>query len=313
MGTLRRWRLATACRRPLTISSTLFFLFMLTRLARAASGATLSGGVTDPDGRGVASARVIVTNALGTVTGAVTDSGGAYEIAGLAAGQYDVRIVADGFQADPVGVSIAADERREVNVQLRISAVTKSLVVSASQIDVPLSRAADSVTVITAAELQAGQFETVSDALRLVPGLSVTRSGGRGAITSLFPRGGGSNYTLVLVDGMRANSFGGGYDFAHLSVADIDCIEIVRGPESALFGSDAIGAVVQIVTKRGGPTRVDGLVEGGSQRTTRTTVGAAGSRGEWSWGGGAERTESDGYTGAAASGARVSNDDYHLA
>jgi outer membrane cobalamin receptor len=316
MVTIRLRRPASAARRlPVTTGSILFsfFVFMLAELARAASGATLAGGVTDPDGRGVASARVIVTNALGTVTGAVTDSGGQYEITSLAAGQYDVRVVADGFQADPIGVTLAADERREVNVQLRISAVTESLVVSASQIEVPLSRAADSVTVITAAELQAGQFETVSDALRLVPGLSVTRSGGRGAITSLFPRGGGSNYTLVLVDGMRVNDFGGGYDFAHLSVADVDRIEIVRGPESALFGSDAIGAVVQIVTKRGGPTRVDGLVEGGGQGTTRSTVSAAGSRGEWSWGGGAERTESDGYTGAAADGERVSNDDYHLA
>src|SRR5713226_6446412 len=113
MGTLRRWRLATACRRPLTISSTLFFLFMLTRLARAASGATLAVRVTDPDGRGVASARVIVTNALGTVNGAVTDSSGGYEIAGLAAGQYEVRVVADGFQSDPIGIIIDADERRE--------------------------------------------------------------------------------------------------------------------------------------------------------------------------------------------------------
>ena len=308
MGTLCPWRPAAACRRSITISSILFFV-----LARVASGATLAGRVTDPDGKGVASARVFVTNALGTVTGAVTDSSGGYDIASLAAGQYDVRVVADGFQSDAVGVTIAADERREVNVPLRISAVTESLVVSASQIDIPLSLAADSITVITAAELQAGQFETVSDALRLVPGLSVTRSGGRGAITSLFPRGGGSNYTLVLVDGMRANSFGGGYDFAHLSVADIDRIEIVRGPESALFGSDAIGAVVQIVTKRGGPARLDGLVEGGGQGTARATFGGAGSHGEWSWGGGAERTESDGYTGASASGERVSNDDYHLA
>ncbi len=145
MGTLRPWRLAAACRRPLTISSILFF-FMLAGLARAASGATLAGSVTDPDGRGVASARVIVTNALGTVTSAVTDSSGGYEIASLAAGQYEVRVVADGFQADAIGVTIAADERREVKVQLRISAVTESLVVSASQIDVPLSRAADSIS-----------------------------------------------------------------------------------------------------------------------------------------------------------------------
>ena len=155
---------------------------------------------------------------------------------------------------------------------------------SAAQIDVPLSRAADSVTVITAADLQARQIETVADALRLVPGLTVTRSGGRGAITSLFPRGGASNYTLVLVDGIRANAFGGGYDFGHLSVADVDRIEIVRGPESALFGSDAIGAVVQIVTRRGGRPRADGLVEGGSQGTERAALGAAGSRGDWTLG-----------------------------
>ncbi len=131
---------------------------------------------------------------------------------------------------------------------LRLSALTESIVVSASQVDVPLSRAADSVTVITAAELQARQIETTADALRFVPGLTVNRSGSRGAVTSLFPRGGGSNYTLVLVDGIRVNSFGGGYDFAHLSSVDVDRIEIVPGPQSALFGSDAIGAVVQVIT-----------------------------------------------------------------
>ncbi len=141
----------------------------------------------------------------------------------------------------------------------------------------------------------------------------MTRSGGRGAITSIFPRGGESNYTLVLVDGMRLNDFGGGYDFSHLSVADIDRIEIVRGPQSALFGSDAIGAVVQIVTRRGGRPRASGLLEGGSQGTMRATAGASGSSGAWSWGGGAEKTTSDGFTGTApADGERVSNDDYHL-
>jgi outer membrane receptor protein involved in Fe transport len=147
----------------------------------------------------------------------------------------------------------------------------------------------------------------------------VARSGDRGALTSLFPRGGGSNYTLVLVDGIRATAFGGGFDFGHLAVADVDRIEIVRGPESAVFGADAIGAVVQIITRRGGPLRVDGLVEGGSQGTARVAANAAGSRGVWSWGAGAERTRSDGFTGIAPAchvagtcvpgGDRVTNDD----
>ena len=92
-----------------------------------------------------------------------------------------------------------------------------------------------------------------------MPGLTVVRSGGRGAVTSLFPRGGESDYTLVLVDGIRANDFGGGFDFAHLPVADVDRIEVVRGPQSALYGSDAIGGVVQIITRSGGAPRLDGV------------------------------------------------------
>src|SRR5581483_4075763 len=205
--------------------------------------AIISGRVVDPDGRPVAGARVVLADAIGTTADRVTDGAGAFSIEGLAAGDYDIRVVADGFQADRVPLALGDRETRTVEIALRISAVAESIVVSASQVEVPLSRAADSVTVITAADLRAHQVETVSDALRLVPGLTVTRSGGRGAITSLFPRGGASNYALVLVDGIRANSFGGGYDFAHLSVAGVDRVEVVRGPQRALFGADAIGAV----------------------------------------------------------------------
>jgi outer membrane cobalamin receptor len=307
MHSPRLSRLAEACRLPFA-----FFIFLLA-VAPAASAATLTGRVIDPDGRGVAGVRVAVTTSIGTVANRETDADGAFEVTALTAGSYEVRVLADGFQADPIAVTLGGDETRALSFRLRLSAIAESIVVSAAQIDMPLSRAADSVTVITAADLEARQIETVADALRLVPGLAVTRSGGRGALTALFPRGGASNYTLVLVDGIRANSFGGGYDFAHLSVADVDRIEIVRGPESALFGSDAIGAVVQVVTRRGGRPRVDGLIEGGNQGTARATIGAAGSHGDWSWGGGAERTRSLGYTGIApASGEAVSNDDYHL-
>ena len=295
-----------ACRLSVILASSLLIA------ARLASAATLAGQVTDPDGRGITAARILVVNSLGLVAEAVTESGGTYEIAQLDAGRYQIRVIVDGLRTDPVDVALTADERREVSLRMRLSAIAESIVVSAAQIDVPLSSVADSVTVITAAELEARQIETVADALRLVPGLVVTRSGGRGAITSLFPRGGGSDYTLVLVDGMRANSFGGGYDFAHLSVGNIDRIEIVRGPQSAVFGSDAIGGVVRVVTRRGGRPRLDGLVEGGGLGTIRSALGAAGTAGTWTWGAGAEKTRSDGYTGAAANGERVSNDDYDL-
>lgn len=310
MHPIRTWRLTG--RRHRSLFSATLLLAALT--ATTTSAATLTGRVTDPDGRTVAGAHVVVSSALGTAADRRTDENGAFDVAGLAEGRYDVLAWTDGLQADPVQVTLAGEESRALTIRLRLSAITESVVVSAAQVDVPLSRAAESVTVITGAELRARQIETVADALRGVPGLAVNRSGGRGALTSLFPRGGSSNYTLVLVDGMRANSFGGGYDLAHLAVADVDRIEVVRNPESALFGSDAIGAVVQIVTRRGGRPRADAFVEGGSQGTERAGVGAAGSRGAWSFGGGAEQTRSDGFTGLApATAERVSNDDYHFA
>ncbi len=280
--------------------------------ARWADAASITGRVTDPDGASVPNVHVVASTALGTAADRVTDGQGRFAIDGLPAGRYDVLVVAEGFQAAPATVLLQADGTRRVDFRLRVSAITESVVVSAAQVDVPLSQVADSVTVLTAADLQASQAETVADALRLVPGLTVTRSGGRGALTSIFPRGGESDFTLVLVDGMRANSFGGGFDFGHLSLGDIDRIEVVRSPQSALYGSDAIGGVVQIVTRRGGPGRVDGLVEGGSEATARTVVSGSGTHGPWTFGGGAEYRRSAGFTGVApGSGEVVSNDDDH--
>ncbi|MGE5243441.1 MAG: TonB-dependent receptor [Betaproteobacteria bacterium] len=301
-------RLAGACRLAQ------YVLLTIAATAGTAAAATLTGHILDPDGAAVAGARVVLTTPLGAVIEQATDAAGVYRVPGLPAGRYDLRVVARGLQGDPQRVAVDGDGTIRLDIHLRMSAVSESVVVSASQVDLPLSRAADSVTVVTGQDLAARQIETVADALRFVPGLAVTRTGGRGAITSLFPRGGESNYTLVLVDGIRANEFGGAFDLSHLSTADIDRIEIVRGPESALFGSDAIGAVVQIVTRRGGRPRGDALVEGGSQGTARVTAGASGSAGAWSWGGGVEDARSNGYTGIApATGERVSNDDSRFA
>ena len=125
-------------------------------------------------------------------------------------------------------------ERDLGTLALEVSAVSESVVVSAAQVEIPLSTASSSVTVITREDLEKHQVESVADALRAVPGLAVVANGGRGALTSVFPRGGESDYSLVLVDGVQANAFGGGFDFAHLPMANIERIEIVRGPQSAL-------------------------------------------------------------------------------
>src|SRR5690606_2688972 len=101
------------------------------------------------------------------------------------------------------------------------------------------------------------------------------------------------------------------FDAAHLTAFDLQQVEVVRGPQSSTYGSDAIGGVVSLVTRRGGRPRVAGLFEGGSFGTVRSNVTAAGSTGSLRWGGGVERLASDGFTGTApGTGERVSNDDY---
>jgi outer membrane cobalamin receptor len=178
-------------------------------------------------------------------------------------------------------------------------------------VDLPVSQSGASVTIITGTDLRARQILSVVDALRTVPGLTVAATGGHGAVTGVFPRGGESNYTLVFIDGVPANAFGGDFDFAHLSTDNVERIEIVRGPQSALFGSNAIGAVVRVITRRGGPPSGAASFEAGSFGTSRLTAGGSGSAGPWDWGVSTERFASDGFNGRRTAGGEiVRNDDY---
>lgn len=279
----------------------------------AVIAASLRGLVTDPDGRPVPRAQVVLSAPVSVLRTTLTDGDGRYRLEGLDAGRYALTVVLPGFRCDPVTVSLGATDTIEVPLALHLAALAESVVVSASQVELPLSRTSDTVTVLTRQDLEARQVETIGDALRMVPGLTVAQSGGRGAITSLLPRGGDSDYTLVLVDGVRVNSFGGGFDLSQLAVADVDRIEVVRGPQSALFGSDAIGAVVQILTRHGGPLAIDAIAEGGSQATSRLAASVSGSRGRWQLGAAIERSASEGFRGIApATGEQVSNDDWRL-
>jgi vitamin B12 transporter len=127
-----------------------------------------------------------------------------------------------------------------------------TLVVSASRIAIPNDRIGSAVTVITRDELDARQLPFVADVLRDVPGLAVSRAGGLGGVTQVRIRGAEGNHTLVLIDGVEANNpvAGGEFDFAHLATANIERIEILRGAQSALYGSHAIGGVINILTRR---------------------------------------------------------------
>ena len=274
--------------------------------------AGLEGTVVDPSGLAAPGATVLVSDRSVIRATALTDDQGRFEISDLPAGQYEVRVALDGFGAAPGFVDLGADGVGSVSIRLQVRAVSESIVVTAAAVELPRSRVTDSVTVVTGDDLAARQFETVSDVLRLVvPGLGVTQTGGRGGTTALYARGGESDFSLVLIDGVRVNGFGGSYDFAHLPVGDIERIEVVRGPQSAVYGSDAIGAVVQIITRQGGPARAGAVLEGGSFGTSRVSLNTSGSADAFSWGAAFEQLDTDGQNGTTTpSGELLSNDDY---
>ena len=286
-------------------------LVLVTFCGGAAAADALSGRVVDPSGRPVPNAIVLLDGPLGTVS-LSTDSNGQFALADSRPAIYRLTVKADGLVADPVTVRVPADASQPLTITLRVAPVSEAIVVSAAQVPTPLSESPATSTVVGRDEIHARQLETVSDALKTIPGFTVARNGGRGALTSVFPRGGESDYTLVLIDGLRANTFGGGFDFSLLPFGDVEQVEVVRGPQSALFGSDAIGGIVHLTTRRGGAPTASASIEGGNQSTVHGTAGGAATVGQWSFGGGVEHFATDGFTGTApASGEQVSNDDWH--
>ncbi len=137
-------------------------------------------------------------------------------------------------------------------------------------------RLGTAVSIVTAADMEQRQTLYVADILRDVPGLAVARTGGPGGVTQVRTRGSEGNHTLVLFDGAEANDpFQGEFDFAGLLAGDIERIEILRGSQSALYGSDAIGGVINIIPKRGrGSLGLQAEAEAGSFNTTRTSLAA---------------------------------------
>src|SRR5207247_631546 len=124
----------------------------------------------------------------------------------------------------------------------------RPVVVTATRVPTPADAVTAAVTVISGADLRAQGIRTVLDALRGVPAAAVVQTGSFGGVTSLFLRGGQSKYVKVLVDGVPVNEPGGAFDFAHLTTDNVERIEVLRGPASVLYGSDAVTGVVQIFT-----------------------------------------------------------------
>jgi vitamin B12 transporter len=138
----------------------------------------------------------------------------------------------------------------------------ESVVVTATKIPTPISQLGASVEVITEEEIKESGTKDVFEVLRGVAGFNMVQSGSRGGTASLFVRGGESDFNLVLIDGVQVNDIGGSFDFSTLTTDNIERIEIVKGPHSALYGSDAVTSVINIITRKGKGKRAVGVSAG---------------------------------------------------
>ena len=233
----------------------------------------LLGTLLDASGAGVGGARVTaqlerVPNAR--VWAATSSADGAYTLT-FPAGRYHVQFVRLPFASRDFVLDFNANQQRILDLRLQLERLAASVVVTAQAEPTLAQETTASVTVITRDEIEARQSVTLPDLLLFVPGMAIARTGAEGGSASVFLNGGNSSYTKVLVDGATVNEPGNAVDFSNFTLDNIDKVEVVRGAESALYGTDAVAGVIQVFTHRG-TTRTPECTlfgEGGSFSTRR--------------------------------------------
>jgi outer membrane cobalamin receptor len=206
----------------------------------------LSGTVVDESGSALPRVAVkLVDQGDAEVAMTFTDSRGVFRFQRPCDG-CAVVVSLSGFNAARTAVSPDSP----VTVTLSVAPVRESVVVSATRTATPTSQVGAAVTVFTAEEIERRDVPVLAELLRGTPGATVVRAGGVGNVTSLFVRGGESSYNKVLLDGIPLNEPGGTFNFGNLTSDFLERIEVVRGAQSALFGSDAMASVVQLISKR---------------------------------------------------------------
>lgn len=252
--------------------------------ANAQSGAAVSGAVKDPQGRPVSAATLTLFSRTGTAGRSTTsNSTGEYRFAGLSEGDYLLRATAPGFAQFLLDdLHLAAGTNTTQTVDLAVAGVREQVIVTASSTPQTPERVSKAVDVIDRADAEARDVVAVSEAIALTPGVRVQQLGGPGSLTTIHIRGLRAQDTAVLVDGLRLRDASAVQGDAtglleDLLLADTNHIEVMRGSGSSLYGTNAIGGVVNIITgEGGGRTRGSLLAEGGSLGTMRGRAQLAG-------------------------------------
>ena len=251
----------------------------------AQGGTSISGVVKDPAGAVVQGATITLVSQDNTTSmKAVSDQSGRYLFEHLSPASYLLSAKAKGLESSAVQtVEVAGRTQADVDLQLRLSAVKTSVTVTASGTAQTTDETAKSISIVDPETIQALDTNTIADALSYVPGLRVEQQGGPGGLVSIKTRGLRNQDTAVLIDGFRFRDTTGTQGDASgllqdLLVTDVDRIEVLRGTGSSLYGTDATGGVINIITGAGGgKTRGSVLLEGGSLGTFRGQAAASGS------------------------------------
>ena len=206
--------------------------------------------------------------------------------------------VSGSITSQPIGESKLAEKSYEDEIDEDI----EEIVVTATMTKKLIKNVGSSITVIPRKQIENSKANLVSDVLRQTPGLEVRRFGGIGGTTDVHIRGGTSDQTLVFMDGVQLNDpLTGNFNFADLTTDNIERIEILRGPQSTLYGADAMSGVINIITKKGkGPPRVGLSSEYGTRKTYKETVNLSGGTEEFDYSGSVSYLKTHGISVASS-------------
>lgn len=228
----------------------LVFVFSALSTRAAASGGSIHGTVTDPLGAVVSGAQVQLFREGKPIASTTTDAEGKYRFAPLAPGRYQVKTQAPSFTSQQSeAIYLGSGSNAAADLTLKIGSVSQQIVVAATGTGLPETQTGASVSVVSSDQFQ--YKPEALEPLRQVPGVQVLENGQRGINESLFIRGGESKANKVLLDGIPLNEIGGTVDFGGVFTTGIDQIEVLRGPNSVLYGADALAGVVNLTTTRG--------------------------------------------------------------
>src|SRR5579859_2902103 len=237
------------------------------------SDARVSGSITDGSGAGVAGVHVSAQNEnepKANVYKATSATDGAFSLL-VPPGKYRLVLERSPFSTREFDVALSSSEQKTLDVKMELEPLSASVIVTAEAAPLEIQQTTAPVETITKAEIEERLLRTLPDALLTSTAVSIGRTGSEGGTASVFLGGGNSSFTKVLVDGTPVNEPGNAVDFSNFTLDNVDKVEIVRGAESAIYGTDAVSGVVQVITHHG-TTRTPEVTlfgEGGTFATGR--------------------------------------------